>query len=344
MTKTFTLAEPFLLESGKTITNLTLAYSVFGELNSSKNNVVWIFHALTANSNPVEWWPGLVGENKLFDPKKYCIVCVNMPGSCYGSTQPLSVNKQTGDAFYHNFPWFTTRDMVRAYQHLQHFLGIKQIYVGIGGSMGGQQLLQWAAEDTALFQHIIPIATNAIHSAWGIAFNQSQRMAIENDSTWQQKKDLAGINGLKVARSIALLSYRNHDTYVKLQTGVTEKTIDEAVDNQQYKAETYQQYQGEKLAKRFNAFSYYFLTKGMDSHNLARGRNASIEAVLASIQAKTLVIGIDSDILFPPNEQAFIAKHIPNAQFNTIQSLYGHDGFLLEFEVIENIIKQFLYI
>ncbi|MFY8003577.1 MAG: homoserine O-acetyltransferase family protein, partial [Chitinophagaceae bacterium] len=262
----------------------------------------------------------------------------------YGSTQPLSINPATGEAYFRNFPWFTTRDMIRAYQHLQAYLGINQIYVGIGGSMGGQQLLQWAAEDTNLFQHIIPIATNAVHSAWGIAFNQSQRMAIENDSSWLQKQALAGINGLKVARSIALLSYRNHDTYVKLQTGITENTINKTVDNQQYKAETYQQYQGEKLANRFNAFSYYFLTKGMDSHNLARGRNASVETVLSGIQAKTLVIGIDSDILFPPSEQAFIAKHIPYAQFNTIQSLYGHDGFLLEFEVINNIIKQFLHI
>lgn len=341
MTKTFNHPESFCLESGNVLPQLHLAYTTMGTLNAAKNNVVWIFHALTANSEPVEWWPGLVGEGFLLDPSKYFIVCVNMPGSCYGSINALSTNPQTGTPYYHNFPWFTTRDMIRVYQLLKQALGITQIKIGLGGSMGGQQLLEWAIEEPTLFEYIIPIATNAVHSSWGVAFNTSQRMAIENDSTWPNQDATAGLNGMKVARSIALLSYRNHDTYVLAQKGWSDQTAALSVSEQVFKAETYQRYQGEKLAKRFNAFSYYFLSKGMDAHNVGRNRG-SVEAALQQIKAKTLVIGISTDILFPLNEQQFLANHIPGAQFADIASLYGHDGFLLEFDNIGHHIQQFI--
>ena len=169
--KTFSFSKPFTLESGRTLPGYHLAYTTLGKMNAAKSNVVWIFHALTANSNPAEWWSGLVGETKLFDPGKYFIVCVNVPGSCYGSISPLDDNAETGKPFYHNFPLFTTRDMIRAYNPLRIKLGIEKIHIGIGGSMGGQQLLEWAIEEPALFEYIFPIATNAEHSPWGIAFN-----------------------------------------------------------------------------------------------------------------------------------------------------------------------------
>ena len=225
--------------------------------------------------------------------------------------------------------------MVKAYQQLREFLGISKIHVGIGGSMGGQQLLEWAIEEPELFEFIFPIATNAVHSSWGIAFNESQRLSIECDATWKEKKDMAGINGMKVARSIALISYRNYITYDAGQS----EDVNEKIDN--FKTASYQRYQGEKLANRFNAFSYYFLSKSMDSHNLGRGRE-SIETALQQIKAKTLAIGITTDILFPVTEQHFIADNIPNAQIKIIHSNYGHDGFLLEFEQIETIISHFL--
>ncbi|HSF46160.1 MAG TPA: homoserine O-acetyltransferase [Chitinophagaceae bacterium] len=325
--------QPFQLESGSILPGYSLAYTTLGRMSASGDNVIWIFHALTANSDPSEWWPGLVGEGKLFDPEHYFIVCANMPGSCYGSTGPLSENPATGQPWFHEFPFFTPRDMIRAYEPLRRELGIEKIHIGIGGSMGGQQLLEWAVEDKNLFEHIIPIATNAVHSAWGRAFNASQRMCIENDPTWKTNTPEAGLKGMEIARSIALISYRHYRTYEATQQD------DDRLEN--FKSDSYQRYQGLKLSKRFNAFSYYALSKGMDSHNIGRGRNGVINA-LNSIKAATLSIAVESDVLYPPSEQEFIARHVPKARFESIDSLYGHDGFLLEYEKIEKIITDFI--
>jgi homoserine O-acetyltransferase len=326
------------LESGTVLPAYHLAYTTYGRLNVTKNNAVWIFHALTANSDPSEWWPGLVGEGKLFDPSVYFIVCVNMPGSCYGSLGPLEINPQTQDFWYHDFPFFTTRDMIRAYQPLRKYLGIEKIHIGIGGSMGGQQLLEWAIEEPELFEYIFPLATNARHSPWGIAFNTAQRMCIEADESWKERKEEAGITGMKAARATALLSYRHYNTYAEAQPRSDrfpfgQKGWDGAA--------SYQRYQGEKLARRFNAFSYYVLSQSMDTHDIGRERE-SAEKALQLIQAKTLAIGIQSDILFPLQEQQFIAAHIPGAIYKTIPSDYGHDGFLLEFDSIGSLIKDFI--
>jgi homoserine O-acetyltransferase len=331
----FSSEDPLTLESGYVLPKYHLAYTTYGKLNKAKDNVVWIFHALTANSVPAEWWPGLVGDGKLFDPSKYFMVCVNMPGSCYGSIGPLDEYPDSGQTYFHDFPFFTPRDMIRSYQPLKDFLGIEKIKIGIGGSMGGQQLLEWAVEEPNLFEYIFPIGTNAQHSPWGIALNASQRMCIEADTTWQQKKSSAGMEGMKAARSVALISYRNYQTYLATQN---ENDVEKIED---FKSESYQKYQGEKLAKRFNAFSYYFLSKGMDSHNVGRSRG-SVEKALQKINAKALAIGITTDILFPVNEQKLIAATIPKGEFIEINSLYGHDGFLLEYEQIQNIISDFL--
>lgn len=329
----FQTNKPLTLESGITVPGYSLAYSTLGKPDPLASNVVWIFHALTANSDPAEWWPGLVGEGKLFDPSTYFIICVNMPGSCYGSIGPLSENPATGQPWYHAFPFFTPRDMIRAYQPLREELGIEKIHIGIGGSMGGQQLLEWAVEEPERFEHIIPIATNAVHSAWGRAFNASQRMCIETDPSWSLQNPDAGLKGMEVARSLALLSYRHYDTYAETQQD------DDGLDH--FRSESYQRYQGLKLSKRFNAFSYYALTKGMDSHNLGRGRGG-VSKALQSIKAATLSIGVNSDLLYPVQEQAYIGQGVPGGQFAAIDSLYGHDGFLLEYEKIEKLIKDFI--
>lgn len=335
MTGIFHYTQPFTLESGRQLPGYHLAYTVHGHLNKEKDNVIWVFHALTANSDPGEWWPGLIGEDKLFDPKQYCIVCVNMPGSTYGSIGPLDNDPTQQRPYYHDFPFFTPRDMIRAYQPLKASLGIERIYLGIGGSMGGQQLLEWAIEEPELFEHIVPVATNARHSPWGIAFNASQRFCIELDPTWRESHPLAGIEGMKAARSVALLSYRNYDTY---QMGQAEQDDDKLGT---FRSESYQRYQGEKLAGRFNAFSYHVLSRSMDSHHVGRGRGGTQQA-LNAIRSKTLVIGITSDILFPVDEQKQLAASIAGASFEAIYSKYGHDGFLLEFEAIEKHIRTFL--
>lgn len=331
----FQYQENFRLESGVTLPGFHLGYTTFGKLNIQADNVIWVFHALTANSNPEEWWPELIGSNRLFNPDQYFIICVNMPGSCYGSIGPLDENPATGQPWYNDFPFFTTRDMIRTYQLLRKHLGFRKIKAGIGGSMGGQQLLEWAIEEPELFEHIFPIATNAIHSPWGKAFNASQRHAIEMDPTWGNKKEDAGIKGMKVARGIALISYRHYEGYRLSQTDMDETRLEE------YRSESYQKYQGEKLSKRFNAYSYYFLSKSMDAHNVGRGRGGVSEA-LSRIKANTTVIGIESDILFPISEQKFIADHIPGAALHRVHSNYGHDGFLLEFEQLEKIIRPVL--
>ncbi|MFT4092257.1 MAG: homoserine O-acetyltransferase [Niabella sp.] len=331
----FNFTQPFILESGAVIDRLHLAYTTYGALNNEKDNVVWIFHALTANSNPHEWWPQMVGEGSIFDPAKDFIICVNMPGSCYGSIAPLDINPSTGAPYYHDFPFFTIRDMVMAYRLLQKDLGIHKIKIGIGGSTGGQQLLEWAVQDTDLFEYIFPIATNAVHSPWGKAFNASQRFAIEADATWNNKEKDAGKKGLEVARSIALLSYRTDTAYNNTQSEVTDELIEG------FRSESYQRYQGEKLSARFNAFSYYALTRSMDSHNLGRGRGGAVRA-LNSIKAKTLALSLEGDILFPPYEQEFLASNIPDAHVKLILSDYGHDGFLLEFEQLTEAIRNFL--
>jgi homoserine O-acetyltransferase len=333
--KVFFHRQPFILESGLALPEYHLGYHTFGKLNEDQSNVVWIFHALTANSNPEDWWPGLVGSGNLFHPEKFFLVCVNMPGSCYGSIGPLENNPANGQPFYHDFPFFTTRDMIRAYQHLREFLGIKKIKIGIGGSMGGQQLLEWAIEEPDLFEHIVPIATNAVHSPWGKAFNASQRFCIELDPEWLQRHPQAGIQGMKVARGLALLSYRHPETY-DLYQGDTDM---DALGP--YRSESYQAYQGEKLVRRFNAFSYYRLSQSMDAHHVGRGRKSVVHA-LNQIKAKTHVISIQSDLLFPQKEQVFLAENIPGASFHSIPSVYGHDGFLLEYEAISAIINDFI--
>ncbi len=312
-----------------------LAYSTHGKLNRYRDNVVWIFHALTANSDPVEWWPGMIGEGKTFDPSRDFIICVNMPGSCYGSIGPLDRNPEGEEPYYHDFPFFTSRDMIRAYRPLKDFLGIEKIHVGIGGSMGGQQLLEWAIEEPDLFDFIFPLATNAQHSPWGIAFNASQRLCIEADSTWRELHARAGIAGMKVARSVALISYRHYETYLHSQRDENNIQIEN------FKSESYQRYQGEKLARRFNAFSYFKLSQSMDSHNVGRGRGGLARA-LGAIKARTLAIGIESDILFPLVEQKFIAANVREAAYTSIPSAFGHDGFLLEYESIGRLVTDFI--
>ena len=324
----FRYNKPFGLENGATLSELEIAYHTYGTMNAAKDNVVWICHALTANSEAADWWEGLVGQGRVFDPEKYFIVCANILGSCYGTTGPLTINPATGQPYYSEFPAITIRDMVQAHILLRQHLQIESIYVLAGGSMGGYQALEWCAMEGTRIERLFLLATSAAESAWGVAIHTAQRLAIEADSSWQDRTGNAGKAGLKAARAIGMLTYRNYEIMVARQTDPdTEKT-----DN--YSAESYIRYQGEKLMNRFNAYAYWLLTKAMDSHNLSRGRNANLEQVLQTIKQQTLIIGISSDILCPVQEQVFISRHIPDATYVQIDSSYGHDGFLIESERI----------
>ncbi|MBS3806251.1 MAG: homoserine O-acetyltransferase [Bacteroidales bacterium] len=325
--------KPFKLEKGGQLPDLTIAYHTLGQLNANGDNVVWICHAFTAHSHVGEWWDGMIGAGKIFDPRHHFIVCANILGSCYGTTGPVSVNPVTGEPYYHDFPEITIRDMVRAHELLREHLGIQHISLITGGSIGSFQALEWSIMESGLFDHLVVIAGSAKSSPWAIALNESQRMAIEADPTYRERSNCAGLNGMKAARSIALLSYRNYQAYGMTQDDRDDEKLGD------YKARSYQQYQGEKLARRFNAFSYRVLSRAFDSHNLGRGRKSPQHA-LSLVRAQTLVVGISTDILFPADEQRFLAHHIPKARYVEIDSKYGHDGFLIETSKLTRILKK----
>jgi homoserine O-acetyltransferase len=327
------LKVPFLLESGEVLSNLEIQYETYGTYQPGSSKVIWVCHALTASADVFGWWPGLFGEKDLFNPDDYFIVCINNLGSCYGTTGPLSIKPETGEPYFHAFPDFSIRDMAKVHALTHEALGIGNIHLLIGGSQGAQQAMEWAIASPDLFDNLALIATNAKHSPWGIAFNETQRMAIETDPSWKLHHEKAGLQGMKTARAMALLSYRNYFTYQQAQQG---KNFDGSP-----KAISYQRYQGEKLAQRFNAFSYHRLSKAMDSHDVGRGRGGPAKA-LGKIKANTIVVSILSDLLFPPEEQLFLKEHIPAAQYAEIDSVYGHDGFLVEVQKLSAILKHFL--
>ncbi len=226
--------------------------------------------------------------------------------------------------------------MVNAHILLRKHLGIEKIFLLMGGSMGGYQAMEWCLGKTTVIERLVLLATSAAESAWGIATHTAQRLSIEADGTWQNNSANAGAKGLKAARAIGMLTYRNYNIMVQKQNDDDNEKTDG------FKAASYINYQGDKLVQRFNAYSYWLLTKSMDSHNIARGRNAGAADILKNITQHTLVFGISSDILCPLAEQQFLVKHIPNAELAEIDSDYGHDGFMVENEQISLHIEKWL--
>lgn len=324
----------FKLESGVTLPGFQLAYTTYGTLNPQRSNVVWLCHALTGSSDFTEWWCDLFGEGKLYDPREWFVICANTIGGCYGSTGPLSINPETQQPYYHTFPQLTNRDVVAAFDVLRQDLGLERIHTLLGGSLGGQQALEWALQKPEVFERLVHVASNARHSPWGIAFNETQRMAIRQDPTWGTESPTAGSEGLKTARAIAMLSYRHYNTYAATQ----QEPGNSITDN--FRASSYQVHQGEKLAKRFNAYSYWLLSKAMDSHHVGRDRGG-LEKALAQLKARSLFVGVNTDLLFPVEEQQFLHKHVARSSFYLIQSDYGHDGFLVEFTQLTEAITNF---
>jgi homoserine O-acetyltransferase/O-succinyltransferase len=226
--------------------------------------------------------------------------------------------------------------MVKAHILLRKHLGIDRIHLLMGGSMGGYQALEWCVMEKEVIGCLFLTATSPAESAWGIAVHTAQRLAIEADPSWQLPAPEAGRNGLKAARAIGILTYRNYGIMVRTQTDPDREKLDG------FKASSYINYQGDKLANRFNAYSYWLLTKAMDSHQLARGRGGDLEAILRGIGQKTLLVGVASDILCPVEEQLFMAAHLPDAELVEIDSAYGHDGFMVEGEKIATLLGEWL--
>ena len=337
MAKTYHHNSPVELELGEILPEVVIAYDTFGTLSEAKDNVIWVCHALTANSDVKDWWPNTVEEGRFLDPNKYFIVCANFLGSHYGTTSPLSINPTTGEKWYYDFPRITVRDMVTCHRLLAKHLGIDRVKLLIGSSIGGFQCMEWAVTEPDFMENLALIATTTNTEPWAAAFNESQRMAIRADGTWGQLRDDAGLDGMAVARSIALISYRGAPAY-----NATQQDRDNPTDAAfERRAHTYQQHQGEKLRRRFNAFSYYRMTEAVDSHNIGRGRGSVADA-LRQIKARTLVVAISSDILFPVEAHIPMRQYIPDVEYHLIESSFGHDGFLVEHEKLNNIITNFM--
>ncbi|HZH94454.1 MAG TPA: alpha/beta fold hydrolase, partial [Flavisolibacter sp.] len=202
--------QPLQLECGSVLNQLHVGYHTHGKLNNERDNVIWICHALTGDTNVAGWWPGLIGKEAPFDTDKYFIVCANMLGSCYGTTGPLSIDTATGQPYHHSFPPVTIRDMVAVHALLATHLGIKKIHLLAGGSMGGYLAIEWCVMHPRFINRLFLIATSAQESAWGIAIHTAQRMAIEADVTWNNNTGDAGKQGLKAARAIGMITYRSY--------------------------------------------------------------------------------------------------------------------------------------
>ena len=264
----FKIQESFPLENGGVLPELTLGFHTFGKLNETCSNVIWVCHALTANSDVSDWWSGLFGPGNIFDPEKYFIVCANMIGSCYGSTGPRSINPDTGKAYGKDFPLVSIRDIARSQELLRQHLGIESIELCIGGSCGGHQVLELVFLIPEKIKKIALLVCAARESAWAIAIHESQRMAIEADQSWTNDEDNSGAAGLRAARAIGLLSCRTIEAYRE-----TQSDTDERSDN--FRASSYMKYQGEKIVRRFFSQSYWQLTKILDTYNVGEAGAAS---------------------------------------------------------------------
>jgi homoserine O-acetyltransferase len=223
--------------------------------------------------------------------------------------------------------------LANSLEQLRTHLKIDSIHTLIGGSLGGQVALEWAYLLGNKLQHVIAVAATAKTSPWVIGFNEAQRMAIASDSTWGQPKDDAGLKGLEAARAMAMLSYRN-----PLDINAKQKETADKLDG--FLASSYLRYQGSKLTKRFNAFSYWTLTKAMDSHDIGRGRGG-VEMALKSIQAQVFAVGVNSDLLFLAEEAQFLSQEVSSGSYGEIVSTAGHDAFLIEFTQLTSLIEEF---
>lgn len=313
----------------------TLALEAGGMLNGAslvfhtsavrRGRVIWICHALTANSNPEDWWPEMVGPGRTIDPERDFVVCVNMLGSAYGSESPACENPETGRPWLLDFPRITVRDSVQAFIEVRKHLGIDHIDLLIGASNGGFNAVEWAITEPDVIRRCVLLCTAPRISPFLGATLEAQRMALEADPTFREAKDIhGGAAGLRCARAQALISYRCFEGYKLTQSEEDPDTLFAG------RVASYERYQGEKLLRRgFDAYCYYTQCNAIDSHNVGRGRGG-VEAALRRIKARTTVVAVDTDLIFPPSEGREWSRCIPGCEFIEISSHFGHDGFLLE--------------
>lgn len=335
-TRFITLPQPVQLESGQVLPQVTVAYRTWGRLNTQHDNAVLICHALTGTPDADHWWQGLFGAGRAFDPARDFIVCSNVLGGCYGTTGPRSIDPVTGHAYAGNFPEISVRDMVHVQYALLQELGVARLALIAGGSLGGMQVLEWAALYPDYVDAIVPIACGARQSAWAIGFSEAQRQSICADPCWQAGNYHPArppAAGLATARMMAMLSYRHWGEYEQRFARQRDRRDEFEIVN-------YLRHQGDKLVRRFDAASYVVLTRAMDTHDLARGRG-TLQATLDAIEVPALVVGIDSDLLYPLTEQQELATHLPYAELSVLHSPHGHDAFLIETEQLDATLQAF---
>ncbi|KAM6529999.1 homoserine O- acetyltransferase [Fusarium falciforme] len=366
------------LETGQSLNNCPIAYQTWGSLNKDGDNTLVVCHALTGSSDVSDWWNPLIGPGKALDPRYYFIFCGNVLGSPYGSASPVTINPATGRCYGTDFPSTTIRDDVHAHKLVLNALGVRQIAAVIGGSMGGMATLEWPlCTPQGYVRNIIPIATAADHSAWGISWAETQRQCIYadpnfKDGHYEPVPESQPSAGLAAARMIAMLTYRSCTSFDsrfgrRLQrhtksAATNQLDIDKSrklVGDYQHKehvaikgrkdkiafsAQGYLHYQGEKFIKRFDANCFLHLSNKMDSHDVTRNRTTKLDTgalkeVLGNIPPGALVVSVESDALFVPEQQEKLAACLPEASLEILESSDGHDGFLLEFEQLDRLIQ-----
>jgi homoserine O-acetyltransferase len=350
--QTLEVSEPFKLQYGEVLKNLVINYETYGELNLSRDNAVLICHALTGSAHAAGvyngegvpgWWDPLIGPGKPVDTEKYFVVCCNILGGCYGTTGPCTVSPETGEAYRLSFPRYTMRDVVNVQRILMAALNIESWACVLGGSMGGMQVLEWAAMYPERVRSIIPIAIGARHSAWAIGLNEVARRSIMSDPAWQNGNyplDQQPETGLGLARAIAMLTYRSFES-LEAKFGRQRVSEARALTDVSFEIESYLAYQGVKLVKRFDANTYLYITRAMDDHDISEGRG-KVSEVLRKMKMPALVMGINSDVLYPESEQKELMEYLPNAQYARINSPHGHDAFLIEFPQVAVRVRKFL--
>ena len=355
-------SEPFdiELESGQTLSGARLAFESWGKLNSDKSNAVLVLHALTGDSHAIGnagnghatsgWWNGIVGPGLAIDTNEFFIITPNVLGGCQGSTGPSSLDRN-GREYGPSFPQLTIRDQSRAFLELADQLGIDKFFAIIGGSMAGMHALEIAIANPERLERLGILAAPPFSTADQIALNTVQLEAIRSDSGfaagwyYDAKPGFGPHKGLALARRMALLNYRSPKELNERFGRSWQSQVSPLTERGKYAVESYLDFHGNKFVRRFDANSYITLVSAMNSHDVGRDRG-SVEAALSQISCPTLVLGVDSDRLFPVSGQELIAEHISGelvgGALHVIQSEYGHDGFLIEAEEVGSRLRLLL--
>jgi len=357
-TKYYNLSEELKLESGDRLKDVTIAYETYGTLNKQKSNAILVCHALSGDAHVAGWhegdrkpgwWDNIIGPGKCLDTDRYFVICSNVIGGCQGSTGPSSTNPETGKPYALKFPIITIKDMVKAQKKLIDHLEIKQLFSVVGGSMGGMQVLQWCVSYPDMVRSAIPIATTSYSSPQQIAFNEVGRRAIISDPHWNEGNYYTGEfpdSGLALARMIGHITYlSNESMYEKFGRRLQDKEeygFDFSTD---FEVESYLHYQGNTFTKRFDANSYLYISKAIDYFDLTENGTLSLSEAFKDVNARVLVISVDSDWLYTPAESKEIVMALTanevEVSYCQIKSSYGHDAFLLEIGQLSYIINGF---